>query len=101
MKGPVDDALAELGLSRAVVVAVPSFPAALTLARTTDLVALVPSSFIAHELGRQWAGSGDGLTSFPLPVQTKPITVSQMWHPRMDPDPAHRWLRALVRAACR
>jgi DNA-binding transcriptional LysR family regulator len=38
---------------------------------------------------------------FPLPVPTKPITVSQMWRPRADADPTHRWLRGLVLAICR
>lgn len=101
MNGPVDEALAELRLSRNVVVAVPSFPAALTLARASDLVALVPASFISAEIERLSATNRDGLESFPLPVQTEPITVSQMWHPRMDADPAHRWLRGLVRNSCR
>jgi len=101
MNGPVDEALAEFGLSRKVVVAVPSFPAALTLARTSDLVALVPASFIWAELERLSGTNREGLESFPLPVQTEPITVSQMWHPRMDADPAHRWLRGLVRNSCR
>jgi DNA-binding transcriptional LysR family regulator len=101
MNGPVDEALAELGLSRKVVVTVPGFPAALTLARASDLVALVPESFIAAELERQPATKRRGLESFPLPVQTEPITISQMWHPRMDADPAHRWLRGLVRTCCR
>jgi DNA-binding transcriptional LysR family regulator len=101
MNGPVDEALAEFGLSRKVVVAVPSFPAALTLARASDLVALVPGSFITAELERLSGTNREGLESFPLPVQTEPITVSQMWHPRMDADPAHRWLRGLVRNSCR
>ena len=101
MNGPVDEALAELSLSRKVVIVVPSFPAALTLARTSDLVALVPASFITAELERQSGTNREGLESFPLPVQTEPITVSQMWHPRMDADPAHRWLRGLVRNSCR
>jgi hypothetical protein len=29
-----------------------------------------------------------------------PFTVSMLWHPRMDGDQAHRWLRAQVRAIC-
>jgi len=29
------------------------------------------------------------------------ITVSQMWHPRLDADPAHGWLRGLVLATGR
>jgi hypothetical protein len=28
------------------------------------------------------------------------ITVSLLWHPRMDADPAHRWLRLCVRDVC-
>jgi hypothetical protein len=28
------------------------------------------------------------------------FTVSLLWHPRMDGDPAHRWLRTCVRDVC-
>ncbi len=98
--GPVDEALAELGLTRAVVAVVPSFRAALEVARTTDLVALVTNSFLVHELDRQENGRGV-IQGFSLPVTTPSITVSQMWHPRMDGDPGHRWLRGIVRATCR
>jgi DNA-binding transcriptional LysR family regulator len=101
MSGPVDDALAALGLSRRVVVAVPSFPAAVAVASASDLVALVTASFIATEQERQAGGPSGGVQCFPLPVRTDAITVSQMWHPRMDADPAHRWLRGVVLAACR
>jgi DNA-binding transcriptional LysR family regulator len=38
--------------------------------------------------------------SFPLPVSVPEITVSLLWHPRMDADPAHQWLRRCVREAC-
>lgn len=98
--GPVDDALAALGLARSVVVVVSSFPAALAIARASDLAALIPTSFF-RATREPPAGSVAGLRSFPLPVTTPEITVSQMWHPRMDADPAHRWLRGLVAAACR
>lgn len=37
---------------------------------------------------------------FDLPVHTPEITISAMWHPRMDADPAHRWLRDTVTAVC-
>jgi hypothetical protein len=26
--------------------------------------------------------------------------VSLLWHPRMETDPAHRWLRGRVREVC-
>jgi DNA-binding transcriptional LysR family regulator len=45
--------------------------------------------------------SSPAFRSFPLPVRTEAITISQMWHPRHDADPAHRWLRGLVLATCR
>jgi hypothetical protein len=64
-------------------------------------VALVTGSFFDATQGHQ-AKSGPGvMRSFPLQVRTEPITVSQMWHPRFDADPAHRRLRGLVLATCR
>ncbi|TGS51871.1 LysR family transcriptional regulator, partial [bacterium M00.F.Ca.ET.179.01.1.1] len=27
-------------------------------------------------------------------------TISLLWHPRLDADPAHRWLRGIVRDVC-
>ncbi|MEM5310767.1 LysR family transcriptional regulator [Paraburkholderia sp. JHI869] len=99
--GPVDVALAALGLERTIVAVVPSFPAALAVARASDLIALVPGSFLRN----QWEKPHDsppsaGIHVFELPVTTEKITVSQMWHPRIEADPAHRWLRQLVLAVC-
>jgi len=38
--------------------------------------------------------------SFPLPVTTPEITVSMLWHPRLNADSAHRWLRGHVKEIC-
>jgi hypothetical protein len=38
--------------------------------------------------------------SFPIPVSTPEFTISMLWHPRMDADQAHRWLRGHVRDIC-
>jgi DNA-binding transcriptional LysR family regulator len=38
--------------------------------------------------------------SFPLPFTVREITVSLLWHPRLDADVAHRWLRGHVRDVC-
>lgn len=92
--GPVDEALAERGLSRHIAAVVPGFPAALAVAQASDLVALVPASFLIHHAGR-------ALHAFALPVSTPGITISQMWHPRSEVSPAHRWLRQFVRTVCR
>ena len=89
---PIDDALDALGLERDVVTVVGGFATAVGLARGSDLVATVPE--------RHTANLREGMHSFPLPLETPGFTVSLLWHPRLDADPAHRWLRGLVRAAC-
>ena len=91
-KGPVDDALESLGLERKIATTVGGFSAALALARATDLVASVPE--------RHTGDLRAGLHSFALPLPIAQITVSLLWHPRLDGDPAHRWLRGCVRDAC-
>jgi DNA-binding transcriptional LysR family regulator len=91
-KGPVDDALASLGLSRDVVAIVDGFAAALALARSSDLVATVPE--------RHAEALRAGMHRFSLPVPTPELVVSLLWHPRLDSDPAHRWLRDCVRSVC-
>jgi DNA-binding transcriptional LysR family regulator len=91
-KGPVDEALVPFGLEREIVTIVGGFSSALALARATDLIACVPE--------RHTASSRAGMHSFPLPVSPPEVTVSLLWHPRQDADPAHRWLRGCVREIC-
>jgi DNA-binding transcriptional LysR family regulator len=91
-KGPIDEALKALGLEREIITFVGTFPAALVLARASDLIASVPE--------RDTANLRAGMHSFPLPVAVPEFTVSLLWHPRLDADPAHRWLRGLVREVC-
>jgi len=91
-RGPIDEALGALGLEREVVTVVGGFATAVGLARASDLVASVPE--------RHTANLRDGMRSFPLPVATPEFTVSLLWHPRLDADPAHRWMRGVMRATC-
>ncbi|MEO7494475.1 MAG: LysR family transcriptional regulator [Massilia sp.] len=91
-KGAIDDALQALGLEREVAAIVGSFSAALALARGSDLIASVPE--------RHTGNLRDGMHSFALPLPDRQITISMMWHPRLDADPAHRWLRGVVREVC-
>jgi DNA-binding transcriptional LysR family regulator len=91
-RGPIDDALKRLGLQREVATIVGGFTAALALARASDLIASVPE--------RHTAALRTGLQSFRLPFAMPEITVSMLWHPRLDADPAHRWLRGCVREIC-
>jgi len=90
--GPIDDALRPLQLERKIVTIVAGFATALALARGSDLIASVPA--------RHTGVLRDEMYSFPLPVPAPQFTVSLLWHPRLDADPAHRWLRGLVRETC-
>ena len=92
-RGAIDEALETLGLEREIVVIVGGFSTALSIARASDLIASVPE----RHTGRLRAG----MHSFPLPFATPEITISLLWHPRLDADPAHRWLRGLVLETCR
>jgi DNA-binding transcriptional LysR family regulator len=90
--GPVQDALAELGLKQDFATIVTGFGTAVALARSSDLIATVPERYTAT--------MRDKMFSFPLPIEKPPFTVSMLWHPRMDGDAAHRWLRACVLEVC-
>lgn len=91
-QGPVDDALAALGLKRTIRLTVGGFSAALALARATEMVATVPE--------RHTGNLRQGMDSFPLSFEVPQFTVSLLWHPRMEADPAHRWLRECFVQAC-
>jgi DNA-binding transcriptional LysR family regulator len=91
-RGPADEALEPLGLEREIATIVGGFATALALARASDLIATVPE--------RHTGGLRAGMQSFPLPVPMPEVTFSLLWHPRLDSDPAHRWLRRCVRDVC-
>jgi len=92
--GPMDMALAERGLERTIAAVVPGFPAALAVVQASELVGLIPASFLIHQPAAAYC-------MFELPVKVPGITLSQMWHPRAEADPAHRWLRQFVLEVCR
>lgn len=92
-KGPIlDEALQAHGLQREIVTIVSGFSTALALARATDLIATVPE----RHTGQLRAG----MFSFSLPIPLQEMTISMLWHPRMDADLAHRWLRGCLLEVC-
>ncbi|WP_434573971.1 LysR family transcriptional regulator [Pseudomonas sp. Z3-8] len=90
--GPMDQALGALGLSREIITSVPGFSAALGLARSSDLIASVPERYTTR--------LRTGMHSFALPFALPGFTIAMLWHPRMDADPVHRWLRDCMREVC-
>lgn len=91
-RGPIDEALNPLGLEREIVTIVGGFSTALGLARASDLIASVPE--------RHTGNLRAGMHSFSLPISVPEFTISLLWHPRLDADQAHRWLRGHVRDIC-
>ncbi|MDP2015786.1 LysR family transcriptional regulator [Hydrogenophaga sp.] len=91
-KGPIDEALGPLGLEREIVTTVGGFSTALALARTSHLIASVPE--------RHTGILREGMHSFELPFPMQDMSVSLLWHPRLQADPVHRWLRGLVVEVC-
>ena len=91
-RGPLDEALKPLGLQREIVTFVGGFSGALAFARSSDLIATVPEKHTGN--------LRSGMFSFTLPVPSPELTVSMLWHPRMDADMAHRWLRGCLLEIC-
>lgn len=87
--GPIDRALAQLDLHRDVKLIVPSFPAVIAVAGASDLLGAVPKSYCRSAVINE-------IRTFDLPVAMPVFNIVQAWHPRMDADPVHRWLRALI-----
>ncbi len=85
--GYVDDVLRERGLTRTVARAVPYFMTALQLAAATDYV-LTISERIAARFAESLA-----LELLEAPVKLRPYALSLVWHPRVEGDAGHRFLR--------
>lgn len=84
-EGPTDRSLSQQGLKRTVRYSVPSFLLVPDILQTDDLIALVPSRLLRE-------GSYD-LTVLKPPIAVEGFDVIATWHPRIDKDASHQWLR--------
>ena len=92
--GYLDTLLAVRNQRRRVARAVPYFLAGLQWVAESDYV-LTISERVAKAVAPRLK-----LKLLPPPLPLEPYTLTLLWHPREDADPAHRWLRDLfVRAA--
>ena len=89
----VDTALETLSLHRRVVLQLPSFITALAVVAESDFIVTLPSA-IAERYSDQY-----DLVAIETPVHCPPITHISIWSEVRDADPAHQWLRHLVRDA--
>lgn len=93
--GPIDKALADVGLKRRVVLIVPFPKTALAALPGNDLIAPVPD-----HVRRSAEAMGARLRAFDLPLALEPVVIAQAWHPRFDKDAGHQFLRQAVRDVC-
>ncbi|PCE29908.1 LysR family transcriptional regulator [Burkholderia ubonensis] len=93
--GPIDAALAERGLERRVQLVLPTPYAAVFALLESDLILPLP-----EHLARSAVQAGLGVRIFELPIPLETVLITQAWHPRFQGDPAHQWLRRVVRGLC-
>jgi DNA-binding transcriptional LysR family regulator len=94
-RGQIDEALAQRGLSRQIAVTAPHLLLAAEWVSRSDLL-LTVSWRLAHALSERL-----GLRLYPPPLPLPPYALVMAWHPRMDRDPAHTWLRERLAAVAR
>lgn len=94
-QGLVDRALADIGRRRRIVLTVNQFYTAGRVVRESDLLTVLPSSFL------EATGTRPDLVTRELPFDPGAVHVEMLWHLRRDNDPAHRWLRKVIAGAAR
>jgi DNA-binding transcriptional LysR family regulator len=90
---PIDDLLAAVGLSRAVVATVASLTMALHIASHSDML-VTTTKMVSRPMVERF-----GLITRPLPVPVPAAPIYSAWHQRNDADAEHAWLREQVREA--
>ena len=83
--GVTDDALRRIGRRREVMLSVPSFRLALDLVQSDDFIFVLPERMLSIQ--RQ------PVHKFKLPLDVKGADAIIVWHPRLNDDPAFKWLR--------
>ncbi|MEX3958329.1 LysR family transcriptional regulator [Trinickia sp. EG282A] len=85
--GITDEALAEVGLSRRVVLSVPHFLFVMSVIANTDLVAMLPERLVRNV---------NALEVVESPIEVPGFEISMLWHERAHRDRAHQWLRECI-----
>jgi DNA-binding transcriptional LysR family regulator len=91
----VEESLAKRKLVRRAVRWVPFYSTALELVAESDCIATVSERLAMRHAARF------ELQVLPVPLVLPPCAGAQLWHPRLDAEPAHRWLRNLVASVAR
>ncbi len=85
--GLVDEALAQLGRERRILLTVNQFFTAGRVVANSDLITVLPKHLIAS------TGMTDALVWRELPFSLPAVHLDMLWHERDARSPAHKWLR--------
>lgn len=80
-----------MGHKRKIAIHVPYFEAAVRSVRETHLVATVPKKFM------EGAVLDQAIRILKPPAEISSFRYVMTWHPRLNTDAAHAWLRAAMR----
>ncbi|HEY0848186.1 MAG TPA: LysR family transcriptional regulator [Noviherbaspirillum sp.] len=86
--GLVDEALAQIGRERRILLTVNQFFTAGRVVATSDLITVLPRHLIAS------TGITGALITKELPFAMPKVHIDMLWHERDTRSPAHKWLRA-------
>jgi DNA-binding transcriptional LysR family regulator len=87
----IEERLERLGTARKAGLTVPYHAAAAPAVAGTSLIVTLPSRLLAAPGVDPW------LRVASAPEEIRPLRYQMSWHPRLDDDPAYRWLRDTVR----
>lgn len=90
-----EDALADMGISRQIVIRTPYFTALPQLMAQSDLIVLLPS-----RAARIFATQGDMVVQ-PAPMELPEFEVKMYWHQRHETNPSVAWLLERLEALLR
>jgi len=91
--GFVDEALAAMKRSRRIVLTVNQFFTAGRIVAQSDLLTVLPASFV------EATGYRDALVQRELPLSLSPVHVDMLWHLRSEGRSSQRWMRERLQAA--
>jgi DNA-binding transcriptional LysR family regulator len=94
--GPIDAGLMDLGLRRTIAMVAPTFVTGMFALPGSKLIMPTPNHMV-------WslAALNSRIKTFQIPLKLEHYPVRQAWHPRVDNDAVHRWLRTTVVEVCK
>lgn len=93
--GLVDEALAQMGRERRILLTVNQFFTAGRVVATSDLVTVLPRHLVAS------TGMTGALITKELPFSLPQVHIDMLWHERDTRNPAHTWLREHISGTTR